>query len=97
GIYTLFPYTTLFRSRGAQSMLWGADAIGGVINIITKKGEGKPTVSAFAEYGSFATLREGFQVSGANGPFDFSGSLNRWDTSSFSDRKSTRLNSSHVS
>ena len=70
--------------RGAQSMLWGADAIGGVINIITKKGEGKPTVSAFAEYGSFATLHEGFQVSGANGPFDFSGSLNRWDTSSFS-------------
>ena len=70
--------------RGAQSMLWGADAIGGVINIITKKGEGKPTASAFIEYGSFTTLREGIQASGAKGPFDFSASLNRWDTSSFS-------------
>jgi vitamin B12 transporter len=70
--------------RGAQSMLWGADAIGGVINIITKKGEGTPTASAYMEYGSFATLREGGQASGTKGPFDFSGSLNRWDTSSFS-------------
>ncbi|MER3423342.1 MAG: Vitamin B12 transporter BtuB, partial [Nitrospiraceae bacterium] len=32
--------------RGAQSMLWGSDAIGGVINIITKRGTGKPTASA---------------------------------------------------
>jgi len=70
--------------RGAQSMLWGADAIGGVINIITKKGEGKPTASAYLEYGSFATIREGVQASGAKGPFDLSVSLNRWDTSSFS-------------
>jgi vitamin B12 transporter len=70
--------------RGAQSMLWGSDAIGGVINIFTKKGTGKPTASAFVEYGSFDSLREGIQVSGAKGPFDFSASLNRWDISSFS-------------
>jgi vitamin B12 transporter len=70
--------------RGAQSMLWGADAMGGVINIITKKGAGSPTASAFAEYGSFASVREGANVSGAKGPIDFSFSLSRWDTSSFS-------------
>ena len=70
--------------RGAQSMLWGSDAIGGVINIITKKGAGKPTASAFLEYGSFATIREGAQVSGAKGPVDAGFSLSRWDTSSFS-------------
>lgn len=70
--------------RGAQSMLWGADAIGGVINIITKKGAGKPAASAYFEYGSFATLREGAQASGVKGPFDLSVSLNRWDTASFS-------------
>lgn len=70
--------------RGAQSMLYGSDAIGGVISIYTKKGAGKPTASAFIEYGSFATFREGGQISGAKGPFDFSASLSRWDTSSFS-------------
>ncbi len=70
--------------RGAQSMLYGSDAIGGVINIYTKKGAGKPTANAFMEYGSFATIREGSQVSGAKGAFDFAASLSRWDTSSFS-------------
>jgi vitamin B12 transporter len=70
--------------RGAQSMLYGSDAIGGVINIYTKKGSGKPTASASMEYGSFATIREGAQVSGAKGPIDFAASLSRWDTSSFS-------------
>ena len=70
--------------RGAQSMLYGSDAIGGVISIYTKKGTGKPTVGAFFEYGSFATFREGGHVSGAKGPFDFSASVSRWDTSSFS-------------
>jgi vitamin B12 transporter len=70
--------------RGAQSMLYGSDAAGGVISIITKRGTGAPTVSSFVEYGSFASIREGAQVSGSKGPVDFSGSLTRWDTSSFS-------------
>lgn len=70
--------------RGAQSMLYGSDAIGGVINIYTKRGAGSPTATAFMEYGSFATIREGANLSGAKGRFDFSGSLSRWDTSSFS-------------
>ncbi|ALA58250.1 TonB-dependent receptor [Nitrospira moscoviensis] len=70
--------------RGAQSMLYGSDAMGGVINIYTKRGIGRPTVRAFAEYGSFTTLRESAQVSGAKGPFDLSASLLRWDASSFS-------------
>ncbi|MDH5669701.1 MAG: TonB-dependent receptor [Nitrospira sp.] len=70
--------------RGAQSMLYGSDAIGGVISIYTKKGSGTPRVGAFFEYGSFATVREGGQVSGAKGPFDFSATVSRWDTSSYS-------------
>lgn len=70
--------------RGAQSMLWGSDAMGGVINIITKKGTGPPTVGAFLEYGSFVTLREGAQVSGAKGPLDLSASVTQWDSNGFS-------------
>jgi vitamin B12 transporter len=70
--------------RGAQSMLWGSDAMGGVINIVTKKGEGPLSASGFLEYGSFASLREGGTVSGKKGLVDYSLSLSRWDTSSFS-------------
>lgn len=70
--------------RGAQSMLWGSDAMGGVINITTKKGQGPLTAGGFVEYGSFATIREGGSVSGKQGPVDYSLSLSRWDTSSFS-------------
>jgi len=70
--------------RGAQSMLWGSDAMGGVINIVTKRGQGPLTAAGFMEYGSFASLREGGTVSGKQGIVDYSLSLSRWDTSSFS-------------
>jgi vitamin B12 transporter len=70
--------------RGSQSMLWGSDAMGGVINITTKRGRDKPNVSAFAEYGSFNTIREGGGLSGKKGPIDFSGSITRLDTAGFS-------------
>ena len=70
--------------RGAQSMLWGADAMGGVINITTKKGTGAPSASAFFEYGSFASIREGGQVSGKTGIVDYSVALSRWDYTGFS-------------
>jgi vitamin B12 transporter len=70
--------------RGAQSMLWGADAMGGVINITTKKGGATPSVSGFFEYGSFSSIREGAQVSGQKGPVDVSAALSRWDYTGFS-------------
>jgi vitamin B12 transporter len=70
--------------RGAQSMLWGADAVGGVINITTKKGTGTPTANAFFEYGSFKSIREGGQVSGQKGPIDFTAAVSRWDYTGFS-------------
>ena len=70
--------------RGAQSMLWGADAMGGVINITTKKGAGGPSASAFFEYGSFSSIREGGQASGKKGPVDFSAAISRWDYTGFS-------------
>ncbi len=45
--------------RGEQSALWGPDAIGGVINIVTGPDETKGAADAFAEYGSFDTFRTG--------------------------------------
>ena len=70
--------------RGAQSTLWGADAVGGVISITTKRGRGKPQAGAFFEYGAFNTVREGGSLSGQKGPVDFSLALSRWDTTSIS-------------
>ena len=70
--------------RGAQSMMWGSDAMGGVVNIRTKRGEGPFRAGAFFEYGSFNTLREGLTVSGQKGLIDLSMALSRWDASGFS-------------
>ena len=70
--------------RGAQSTLWGADAMGGVVNITTKRGRGPLKAGGFFEYGSFNTLREGGHVSGGKGPVDFSLTLSRWDTTGIS-------------
>jgi len=41
--------------RGPQSTLYGSEALGGVINIVTKRAEGPPTGSLQTEYGSFNT------------------------------------------
>ncbi|HET9868543.1 MAG TPA: TonB-dependent receptor plug domain-containing protein, partial [Nitrospira sp.] len=70
--------------RGSQGMMWGSDAMGGVVNIITKRGRETPNVSSFVEYGSFATIREGASATGKKGPVDVAATLSRWDTSNFS-------------
>ncbi|MRX11695.1 TonB-dependent receptor [Pseudoduganella sp. FT25W] len=52
---------------GPLSSLYGADAIGGVIQIFTKKGKGAPEVTAFAGYGSDKTREADATLSGATG------------------------------
>jgi len=66
--------------RGAQSVLYGSDAIGGVINIITKKGKGKPKFYLSSEGGSFQTFRERAGVSGSNDKISYAASILRLDT-----------------
>ena len=70
--------------RGAQSMLWGSDAMGGVVDIRTKRGEGVPVARLFSEYGSFNSIREGGSLVGQLGMVDFSVALSRWDMTKFS-------------
>ena len=47
--------------KGNQSTLWGSDAIGGVVNIITKKAE-RTSAKLFSEVGSFSTYRGGAEA-----------------------------------
>jgi vitamin B12 transporter len=52
--------------RGAQSTIYGADAIGGVINIITRKGKGGPfQATVQQEVGNYDTLVSRATVYGA--------------------------------
>ncbi len=69
--------------RGPQSTLYGSDAMGGVINIITARG-GEPITVVSAEGGSFSTSRTTARTAGGNDHVYYSlgGSYN--DTNGFS-------------
>lgn len=70
--------------KGSQSGVWGADAVAGVINIITKKPKKGFSANSYAEYGSFVTRRYGTTVSFANDKIYFQLGLHRFDSQSIS-------------
>ncbi len=57
--------------RGPQSGLYGSDAIGGVISITTKSGNGPPKMTFSAEGGSFGTTNERASLSGSQADFNY--------------------------
>ena len=57
--------------KGPQSTLYGSEAMAGVINIITKKGKGKPKIEASFEGGSFGTYKPSVTVSGGDKKYDY--------------------------
>ncbi len=67
--------------RGAESALYGTDAVAGVIQVFTHRGTTRiPEVSLFGEGGSFSTGRGGGQISGLLGPFDYSAAVSYFQT-----------------
>ncbi|WP_448661477.1 TonB-dependent receptor plug domain-containing protein [Sphingomonas sp. CJ20] len=59
--------------RGPSSVLWGSQAIGGVVNMITAQPTEVLTVNARGEYGYRNTAQGVANVSGKVGPLSFSG------------------------
>jgi len=70
--------------EGPQSTLYGSEAVAGVINIITKKGKGKPKVGLSLEGGSYGTYKPSFELSGEFKNLDFRLNTFYYYTDSFS-------------
>jgi outer membrane receptor for ferrienterochelin and colicin len=68
--------------RGGQSAIYGADALGGIINIITKKPK-KPTAQAWSNLGSYGSQSFGLEAS--ERVKSFSGTMSVSKTASKSD------------
>ena len=69
--------------RGAGGSLYGSQAIGGVINVLSQEGEGAPKASLVSEGGNRATSRQLATVSGAEGNLSYSGALSYFSTEGY--------------
>ena len=69
---------------GPQSTLYGSDAIGGVINIITKRGTDGSRLTVLVEKGSFESSREHAAFRGRSGAVYYSLSANHVKTEGIS-------------
>ncbi|MFM9835999.1 MAG: TonB-dependent receptor domain-containing protein [Methylophilaceae bacterium] len=70
--------------RGPTTSLYGQDAIGGVIQIFTKRSEGSPQLSASAGYGSYNTKIAAVGLNGRLRDTSFSVNISSVDTDGFS-------------
>ena len=74
--------------RGAQSSLYGPDAAGGVINIVTKSGTVEPTGEFVLETGSMNSMRATWSTSGSIGPLNYSFVSDHFETEGVSAARS---------
>jgi vitamin B12 transporter len=82
-----FPVSAVERVeivRGPQSVLYGSEAIGGVINIITRRGGGPTRAAASVDGGSFGTWRATANLEGGTGTTRYAASLEHFDADGFS-------------
>ena len=70
--------------RGPQSVLYGSDAVGGIVQIFTKRGAGRPEISVSADGGSLNTYSEQFAVRAGTEQHDYSVDVSRRSTDGIS-------------
>lgn len=73
--------------RGPRSSLYGADAIGGVVQIFTRHGQGDPHADVRAGYGTYNSREYSANVSGASSSAHFSAAANRFETDGINAKK----------
>jgi vitamin B12 transporter len=67
--------------RGAESAIYGSDAVSGVVQLFTHRGDTRiPAFSLFSEGGNLASARGGADLSGLMGKFDYSGAVAYFQT-----------------
>ena len=70
--------------RGPQSTLYGSDALTGVINIITQKGQGKPSFNLALEGGTYNSYKGTITSLGAIGKLNYSAAFSRTKSDGYS-------------
>ncbi|MBU0485384.1 MAG: TonB-dependent receptor [Proteobacteria bacterium] len=74
--------------KGPASALYGSNAIGGIINVITKKPSVEPQVKVWSELGDYSQWRSGVSGSGGSGPLGFNLDLSLVDGNGWRDNNS---------
>jgi vitamin B12 transporter len=64
---------------GTSSTLYGSEAFGGVVNIITKQGDSTPKLNAGVEFGSYGESNYRASYGGASGPVKFNLSIDKYN------------------
>ncbi len=72
--------------KGPQSALYGSDAMGGVVQVFTRKPTVKSEMAATLGYGTFNTKQAGAYLGGKNGPWDYSLNVYQFSSDGFNTR-----------
>jgi iron complex outermembrane recepter protein len=79
-----------FLRGGSGSVLYGDNAVAGVVNIITKKGDGKPKIEADVEYGSYDMNAQRLSIGASQDSFSYRFSASRGSTHGYRDNSYLR-------
>jgi len=82
--FTLGSIERIEILRGPQSTLYGSDALSGVVNIITKKGQGDAKLSLSSTGGSYGTFINSAGLEGSTEKINYSLGVNYFRSSGFS-------------